>query len=191
MKTLTLMLTALVMSVTVTANTNTPFPASKAKVAFVQSENLMKMYFESPDESKIKIVIYNEKGDQIGTKKVGKTSGFILPFNFENMDYGMYTFEISDENGTLVESVNYQPKLKKGVKASLYKINNIDKVRLSVLVGEDSPATIEIYDKDSRLIHKESAKEAFTRVYDLSKIKGDVYFTISDGDNVIHCPVQK
>ncbi len=186
MKNLTLLLTALVMSVTVMANTNIePFPASKATVALVQSQDLLKLYFQSPDESKIKIKIYNEEGDMIASQSIAKTNGFILPFNFEKLDYGMYTFEITDANGTLVESVNYQPIIKEGVKASLYKVDKSGRVRLSVVLNNDDAAVVKIFDAYSNLLHQETASKAFSRVYDLSKLSDGAYFRISDNNKTV------
>lgn len=173
-------MSALVISAYAFAGTTDPNPISKSQVALYQVNNVMKLHFKADEKADLVIRIFDEKGDMLISTKMKNTDGFIQPFNFEELDYGLYTFEITDATGTLVETVNYQPIKKKTVKSSIVQMDNQNKVKLYVVLNNDNPAKVEIYDTKSNLLYKEKISESFSRTFDLSNVSGDVYFYISD-----------
>lgn len=176
---------------TFAGNPTEPAPVTKSQVALYQVENMVKLICQPDEITSITVKIYDENGQRLITRQYRKTEGFLQPFNMEELDYGRYTFEITDENGTLVEIVDYKPVVVKSVAASMYKVKDYEKVRLSVVLNEDNPAEISIFDANNNLVHSEKATESFSRVYDVANIENGFYISVSDKNGIKYLSLQK
>ena len=185
MKKTALMLSALVLSAAAFANS--PVPVSNLdpdKVAIVKGGDSMKLVYTKEDQSQVMIKLLDQKGKEILSKKVKSEEGFIQPFNFKNLDEGTYTFEITDDDGTVKEEVNYTRYIaRKNAISSVYQITGTSKYKVS-LESDGNPVMVEIKDSKGNVVHKEKidAESSFSRTYDLSAISAqDLQFEITSG----------
>ena len=169
--------------------------ASDAKVAVMKGRKLMKLVYVNDHQSKVKIAIINERGKRINSKTLRNTSGFILPFNFSELNNGKYIIEITDDEGTIIQEIDYtwMPPKKSELKTSIYEIGDSERYNLAVVSENDKPLTVEILNNQQDLIFKERIKDynAFSRIYNVSKAwNGPFTFRVSNGEMSKYIPLK-
>ena len=182
MKTLSVLFTALTLSVSAWAGTSLPLVETESQFAVVTSKEKVKLFYKGSEISNVSINLYNQKGDKLISYTVRKTDGFILPFGFENLEKGTYTIELTDNSGTRIETFDYNYEVASTLKSSIYKVKGGDKYSLQVVNEGVKPAEVYVYDNDRQLLHKFSSEFSFTRILDLSEIKGNVMIKVTNGE---------
>lgn len=192
MKRLTLLASALLVTVgSFAANGNTTPVKERnedqSKIAIIQGREVMKLVYLNEVSDRVSISVYNEKGQKLVSTSVKSKDGFIQPFNFTQVEEGEYTFEITDDSGTIIENISLD-RTETNI-STVYKIKDSDKYRLNVL-SEGDDITVKIMDEDLNVIHEDKFMDAdsFSRIYDLSEHKGKgLYFTVkSDREEDVH-----
>ncbi len=154
---------------------------SQSKIAIIQGKEVMKLVYLNEQSNRVLIKVYDEEGHKLVSTGVRSKDGFIQPFNFSEVDEGNYTFEITDDSGTIIENVTLD---RSEVSIStVYKIKDTQKFRVNVL-AENDDVEIRIMDEDMNILHRDSFNEAdsFSRVYDLASYKGKgLYITVKSG----------
>src|SRR5437868_11556472 len=82
-------------------------PLSKMAVIGQQNSGTFKVYYESASAGKVTLKVYDHSSKEIFYETIKGLSKFMRPLNFEGLNAGVYTIEISDENGIQTEKVNY------------------------------------------------------------------------------------
>lgn len=152
---------------------------SQTRVAIMQGREIMKLVYLNEAEDKVKVSIYDVEGKRLASKSIKSEDGFIQPFNFTQLEEGDYTFEITDNAGTIVENISFDRSEVK--MSSVYKIKGSNKYRLNVL-SEGLDVSVKILDEDLNVIHTEKFvdAESFSRIYELPEgTKAGYYFSIS------------
>ena len=180
MKTKNVVVTALVaMCFAVSAFANEP--VNSKLVVVNQKSGVFKVIYEGTKAGKVSMKITDKSGNQLFAETIRSISGFIRPVNFDGMAPGAYTIAITDENGTLIQTVNYlNEKVIKNVYIS--KTAEAGKYLLSVANKGTEVINVRIYDGENNLVHDENVtvKGYFGIVYNLKKIVGTPTFEITD-----------
>jgi len=159
------------------ANSSLPVKA-ESQVALVKSYNKIKLYYVSDESGTVKVRIIDQKGILLGEFKVFKTEGFYRSINMSGLKSGIYTFEIEDANGTIIEKVNYNKEELIPLKTSIYKLKDQGKYSLQVVNKTGTPVEVKIYDMNGTVLFVEKHDKSFTRKYDLSQLDGEATFSV-------------
>ena len=75
----------------------------------VKGSEVFKVIYRGESASKVKLNVLNASSDIVFTETFNNMDGFIRPLNFSGLQFGEYTIEVTDAQGTRVERINYQP----------------------------------------------------------------------------------
>jgi len=133
-----------------------------------EGENTYNLKYKAVKAMDVTISILNEAGQSIYRETINNTNSFIRPYNFYELDKGVYTLEIADQAGVHKEVVNF---------GNAEKVINITKLAggryLVSATGEGKEVIeVDIYDAFGNRIHRgvESTDGNFGQVY-----KADTY----------------
>jgi flagellar hook assembly protein FlgD len=152
--------------------------ASKV-VVISQKSGLFKVIYEGP--GKVTLKIADSKGLVVFTESVKTENGFIRPVNFTGMEPGDYTITVSDENGQVVNKINYENQVPvKNVHVA--KIAPEGKYLLAVANGTVDQINVRIFDGNNNLVHDEdlTIHGNFGLVYNLKAVEGTPTFQVTD-----------
>ena len=107
MKTRNVILSALV-ALVVSVSAFAGEPVNSRLVVLNQKYGLFRVIYEGAKAGKVSMQITDEAGNKLFAETMNSISGFTRPVNFDGLAHGVYTIEITDASGILVEKVNYQ-----------------------------------------------------------------------------------
>lgn len=147
--------------------------------------SIFNLVYSGTDARNVSIKILNAKGNVVFTENIRKIDSFSRPYNFSQLPEGIYTLEISDKNGKITEQVDY--RVGSTVKPSFNYINvshmpnQADHYKLTIVNGDELVADVKILDTDNHVLYTstENIDGNFAKLYDLSKVQGNVRFEIS------------
>lgn len=159
-------------------------PKAGSGVAVIKNgEASYRLIYKAEKESDVNVSIYDSNNKLVFSDKVKHTDGFTRPYNFSNLKEGDYTITIEDGSTRKVEHISYRSA--KPAKAfHVIKLSSQEGKFLVTGAGKGKEdVTINIYD-GSKLVHSETktVNGDFARLYNLSKVKGDLTFEIA-GEN--------
>lgn len=171
-----------------------PAPAAESKMAVMKlnSENYKLFYVpvEGADAQKVRVNVYNEDGLRIYSRKHQTSDGFAIPYNFEELQSGTYTFEVINADGSIIrEEINHNAGVQQvelsRMEAIVQRVNpENNKFQLIVVKPDQHDVTIRIRDAYNIVLHEERVNfdKGFKRVYDLGKMDAKYYiFEILSG----------
>ncbi len=159
-------------------------PVKGSSVAITNNigSTLYKVYYKSERLGNVKVSILDEKGYTLFDETMNKVDGFLRPYNFVGLPEGQYTVKVEDENGKMVEKVNYKSgRVEKLI--HVQKLAGEEKYMLSISSPIPEDVFIYIFDEKDNLIHNEiqSIKGEFAQIYNLKGIKS---FSIEVSDKL-------
>src|SRR5258708_30217587 len=85
------------------------FAANPSKMAVInqQKSETIKVFYEGAVAGRVTLKIYDNLGNEVFAETIKGLSKFMRPLNFSGMEPGVYSIEITDENGKQVQKVNY------------------------------------------------------------------------------------
>lgn len=155
-------------------------PASATGVAVLkQGESVFKLIYKSAQAGSVKVSIYDAKSKLVFSETIKRKDGFIRPYEFDGMSKGLYTIEVTDQDGKQTEKISYGAAEQL---VSVVKISGEDRFLLTVAGKGDGKVNINIFDGNDALIHHETKafSNSFGQVYKLKNVKRDVTFEVSD-----------
>ncbi|MEM7106584.1 MAG: hypothetical protein AAF519_00065 [Bacteroidota bacterium] len=179
MKSLTAVAVLLIVSGAAFANKSEKEKKStSSKVAVVQNtDQKFKLVYLDESAGQIKVNIKNSRGSIVHSQLVKNETGFAQQYNFQNLPFGQYTFEIIKEDGSkLVQKVDHKETIMQSeIKANVLNINDNKKFRLAVVKYNEKPVDVSIYNENNELIHAEtiSSEKGFRKTFDLSEADGE------------------
>lgn len=182
-----LTLAAMVVSAVVFA-TN---PLSKMAVIGQQKTGTYKVYYESPSAVKVTLKVYDNSSKEIFSETIKGLNKFMRPLNFAGMDAGVYTIEITDENGSQIEKVNYVSEVQNSettIKAfHVCKLQD-GKYLVSVANEGSENINISVFDNNDNLLHTENrtVNGGLGLVYNFKQVAGQPVFVITDNAGKNH-----
>jgi hypothetical protein len=186
MKRVSLILAGVVLSTLVFAKSiDKPSTGSSVSVVKVKGSSLFKLLYKSEKAQHVKISLLDESGKTIFNETLKSTKGFVRPYNFSGVDEGKYAIQVQDESGTTVEKINHvSEKNEKSV--SVIKLDDLNKYVLRIVSPQKDDVTINIYDRNSNLVHTENqtVDKGFAQIYNMKDLQS---FTIevTDGKGVV------
>jgi hypothetical protein len=164
------------------ANANEVDPKSPVGMAVVKSGTIVKLFYRGEQSGKVKVTIYNHKGDVVFKEVMQHTEHFMRPYNFASLPEGEYTIELNDGSGKRFQNVTYtKPKLERiAYLTRLDKEEN--KYMLAVRNHEKDVLTVRIYNQHNAVIFQETEKVNgdFAKVYNLNSVIGNPTFEVID-----------
>jgi len=164
-----------------------------AKVAVMNSLEDIKLFYVNEANSQVNVTLYDVKGRKLYSDRIRSKKGFIQPFNFSNLNEGRYVFEVTDEEGTIVQEFDHYKTVPSQIKTSVYRVKDSDKYRLSVVNESEQPVKISIFDSRLNKVYSESIDNpgSFTKTYDLEKLLENGYtFKVSNKKGTSYSYVQ-
>ena len=171
-----------------TAHAGNPVPESPVGISVLKSGDVVKLFYRGEQTGKVKVTIYNEKGEKVFIETLRQREHFMRPYNFSSLPEGEYTISLEDEQGTRTGNVTH--RLSSAAKfAHLMRMRGPgSKYMLAVPGTESSSVTVKIYDQSDRLLYSktEIVDGSFARLYNLSKVKGNHTFEVIDDNGRVN-----
>ncbi len=160
----------------------------------VKGSETFKIVYKSENTGSTKVNVYNADSKVIFSKVVSNTGGFILPLNFNGLEYGEYTIELTDATGTKTEKVVFQTAVKSSLSGNakpsatsslnvhIAKLSGEGKFLVAVANTSNEVVTIKIYDNANNLVYNETKALSgdFAQVFALKNISSSFTFEVSD-----------
>jgi hypothetical protein len=162
-----------------------PASAEGVAVTHVAGSSVLKVYYTSVQAGDVKITILDKKDRNVFSETLKKVSGFVRPYNLSGLSAGEYTIVIADKNGVRKEKVDYSAgKIDKVI--NIVRLQEDGKYLLSVKSKASDKINVNVYDRNSKLIHSETrdVKSDFAEVLNLKKIN-DFTIEITDSQGVL------
>ncbi|HTH55990.1 MAG TPA: hypothetical protein VL728_08075 [Cyclobacteriaceae bacterium] len=166
--------------------------AANPKMAVVgqQKNGTYKVYYEGASTGKVTLKVYDNSSREIFTETIKGLNKFMRPLNFAGMDPGVYTIEISDENGTQAQNVIHIKNAKEETTIKAFHVCKLQDGKYLVSVANEGTQDINIsvYDNNENLIHTENrtVNGDLGLVYNLRQVSGQPVFVVTDmaGNNL-------
>ena len=157
-------------------------PKSPVGISVIKQGAVVKLFYRGEQSGKVKVTIFNERGDVIYREVLANTDQFMRPYNFSSLPEGEYTIELRDEQGRRVEQVDHKFASEKRT-AHLTRLSG-PKNRFMLAVpneGEDD-LRIRIMDDRNAVLYEETQHVIgdFAKVYNLHHLTGEHVFEVSD-----------
>ena len=157
-------------------------PRAGMAVVPVKGSEVFKVIYKGESASKVKLNVLDASSDIVFTETFNNMDGFIRPLNFSGLQFGEYTIEVTDAQGTRVERINYQPmKAERAVHVSKL-VKDQGSFLLSVAKNSGQSITVKIFDTYSNLLYTGSRSDSgdFAQLFTVKDVDGGVTFEISD-----------
>jgi hypothetical protein len=170
-------------------------PTSKVVVVSQNNSEIFKVIYEGTIAGRVTLKVYDNKGKQLLTETTNGLSKFIRPVNFDGMDPGEYSIEITDANGTQSQKVNYRignetavienslVKNESSIKGvHITKLHGEGKYLMSVTTEGTKKINVRIFDETDNLVHSENVtvNGSTGLVYNLKEVQGQPTFLVID-----------
>jgi hypothetical protein len=156
------------------------FATTPSKVAVIgqASEGVYKVIYEGATAGKVTLKIYDNNSNVIFTDVKNGLSKFILPLNFNGLEQGEYSIEVTDANGTQTQKVSYAVKTVAPVKA--VHVTKLQDGKYLMSAATNGDINVQIFDGNDNLIHNESiaVNGKLGLVYNLKGVQGEPTFLV-------------
>lgn len=156
-------------------------------VSVVQKGSVVKLFYRGEQTGKVKVTIFNAKGNVVFREVMQDTEHFMRPYNFSSLPYGDYTIELSDASGK-----RYQKVTHKRVSDRIAHLTRLgkgeNKYMLAVPSRGKDVITVRIYDASDRMLLEEvqTIDGNFAKVYNLSAVGSLSTFVVVNGEGKIN-----
>jgi hypothetical protein len=169
-KTATLIALFVLVTGSVFANENDDSNADEAFVFVKGKEQTYNLIYPGKIQGTVSIQFLNPNGKRLHLYQVKNEYGFKKPFDFSQVQPGVYTVKVKDKLGEYHQRFEVESALE----MSVVKQGNTHRLIANHQSGES--LRVNIYDADDNLIHVERHREGFSRKFDLSAIASN-HFT--------------
>ncbi len=160
---------------------------SMSEAVAIQQGELVKVIYENEKPCEVKITIADDQGQVLFSEKIKGMSKFIRPYNFSQLDEGIYQVIIDDETGEQIKEVDYhEPQYHDLVVhvTDLTEDNKIKRFMVAVPNQGVEEITITIFDKQNHLLHSETRHISgdYAGLYKVINQPEGVIFRIVNGE---------
>lgn len=154
--------------------------ASSVSVSNLEGSTLVKVYYKADQTGTVKVSIL--KGKRIlFTETLKKVSGFVRPYNFENLTAGEYTVQVEDKYGKRLEQVTYEGgRIAKYV--GIVKLAQQGKYLITVNSKSSDQISVNVYNERNEVVHSQT-KNVASSFAEVLNIKNINQFTIEVSDS--------
>ena len=136
------------------------------------SKDLYQLTYLNKGKCNVKVEVYDENGLRLLSEQIKRRKSFTKPYNFSNLDFGAYSFKVTDAEGEYVTIVKRSDEL-----FMTARIKKIDEEKAKVIVRGEfmEPISVNIFDRNDVLIFDDNInrERSFSKIYDLSRIKAE------------------
>jgi hypothetical protein len=120
----------------------------------------------------ILVEVLDDQGVVLHAERLKQKNSFTKPYSFQNLEFGEYSFKVTDEEGVFVTKIKRSDEIH--MVASIRKLAD-DKAKVIVKGEFMRPVSVNIFDKHNELVFDDyiDHERAFSRIYDLSKVKAN------------------
>jgi len=182
MKTKSLFIAAIVMlSAAVTTFGMSKPGTSGLAVVPVKGQQVFKIVYKDENTGTVKINVANSSNVVVFAETLSDVDGFILPLNFNGLQYGEYTVTVTNAAGTKTEKLTYLPQITPASVIHVARVSGDSKYLVAVPAQGEQVVTVKIFDKSNNLLHDETkeVKGDFGQVYNAKNITG-LTFEVTD-----------
>lgn len=148
-----------------------------------EAECIYKLTYLNQGKSSVRVSILDEKGRPVFSETISSARSFHRPYNLQNLNDGIYQFQIQDTEGVIREQVVVE-KDATNAEVMVTRLAG-DRYLLSLYGSNGSPVQISIFDRFNRQLHSESltVRSGLSRVYNLSAVQDEhlLFEVVSDG----------
>ncbi len=161
--------------------------STKFNVLNKKSPEKFHLFYVSEKISKVTVRILDAEGTIVGVDNIKSRKSFSKVYNFKKLEAGEYTIEVQNADGIARQTINYNPyRQNLNMFVSLQDEN---KFKVTVTgFDKNKPVIVKIYNEEGQVVSKEkiNAERNFTRIYNLSKLKGRSFtFSASNGSESV------
>lgn len=107
----------------------------------------VKVIYKAEGTGQVRLALLDAAGNRLYDATLKSSGGFILPMNFNNLDAGQYTFELTDDSGKIIESIEYGKSQVKGMQLHVRKM---DDASYAVMLSQARAGTLNIRFLDAK-----------------------------------------
>lgn len=183
--TLSIFAAALIFCSTAFAGIDNP-EAAATGMAIMKQGSMIKLFYKGTKSADVKVAIYNSSNMLVFSETIRNVDGFVRPYNFSSLREGVYSIELTGENGRQVERVNYTLGKVEKLANVLHIAGEQSKYMLTVSNKGKDAITVKIYDAKGNMVYKqtEEVDGDYARIYNLEKYTGGVTFEVSDSHGI-------
>jgi len=159
-------------------------PNAKVAVVGQKQAGTYKVIYNG--EGKVKMSIFDDKGEVIFMETISTTKGFVRPVNFSGLAFGEYTIEIADASGKQIQKIQYiGTEAAKNVHVA--KLSENGKYLFTVSNKKSELINVRIFDGENNLIHDQNltVNGDLGLVYNLKQVSGTPTFEVTDNTGVV------
>lgn len=156
--------------------------ASKVSVRTNLEESRLNLIYRDNAPSLITVTILDKEGKTVAKDKIRNTVGFNQPYDLSNLTSGIYTVNMSDEQGQFFTTTAIIDNALSAVKPT-----SGTKYQLTFKDDEAQKVTVGIYNDQGRLVYKESvmSEAGFSKVYNLIDLNSKHFtFEVTSAEKV-------
>lgn len=156
-------------------------PSIGMAVLSSKGSQVVKVIYKGENAGKVKINIYDASSHIVYSDSRNSATGFILPLNFNGLEFGEYTIELIDANGAKNQKINYQPAPSHN-NIHVSRLNENGKFLLSVANNSSDDITVKIFDGSNNLVHTSSKQVSgdFAQLFTIKNFSGACTFKVTN-----------
>lgn len=162
-------------------------PLTTSSTAIVKTNTGAKVYYKSEKTGKVKVTIYDERNKEIFEEEVKYRTGFVRPYNMENLPEGNYKVVLEDEQGIIEKTISNVSVSASVLAAVINARKDLDKCMVTLYSEGKSDVTVRLLDKNRReLTSKNSTVNGQSSLlFNLANLTGVISVEVSDKAGVI------
>lgn len=143
------------------------------------------LYYVSENIDNVVVRILDNNGKLINTDKLSNVRAFKRTYNLKGLPAGNYNIEVKNGEGKASQAIFHNPATASSLHTIVGQLPNANKFKIFVGPSQENDnVKVKILDDQGNVLNTEtiSAKEGFSKVYDLTNINSEfVTFELSNG----------
>ena len=162
--------TTLVALAIVAGTTAGAFAQKKSVRLDALTKDLYQLTYLNRGKCSVRVEVFDENGSKLLSEQINQKKSFTKPYSFSNLDFGAYSFKVTDEDGEYVTKIQRTDAV-----YMTARIKKIGEEKAKVIVRGEfmEPISVNIFDKNDVLVYDDiiDSEKSFSKIYDLSRIE--------------------
>lgn len=155
--------------------------APESGFSILRNGSVFHLLYKANRQSDVRVSIIDDRKNLVYTEVLKRMDGFNRPYNLNGLPSGKYTFEVEDSSGISSKDVVIGGR-KNELAFHVERVHGAEG-KILLMVGKSSKGfSMHFEDKNGRKLYseREIIDGDFARVYNFSKVKGEVSVVVSD-----------
>ena len=161
--------------------------SKRSSVRVIKQAGTYKLIYTKKTHAKVGVQIFDESGKLLFSEQIRNKEGFIRPYNFSELDYGLYTMVITDAKEKVTQKVTHGEKRGSDNKAflQLIKMKELPEkngvYHLTIVNQGKAEANINVKNDDNEVVFSstEELNGNYGKLFNLKDLKRGGSFEIS------------